>query len=667
MIVWLASYPRSGNTLLRVILNRSFGITSYSVYNDPIDIGADRATASAVGHASLPAEWCPAAARDGNDTWFVKTHDLQPGPDKAIYVIRDGREAMVSFLNYLTHYGREPVDLSDVVTGAVPFGSWSDHVEGWDPAARPDTLLLRYEELAADPVAHLPVIARFIGRDTVPGVLPTFADLHAVNPAFFRSGRVDSWKGVFSEDLHRLFWVLHGGVMLRYGYGQGLPPDLGLLDTTEGRALADAVRIGFRSVALKRRALAGQVGEERRIARQAAEEVRAVSKELRADIARFIMRVWDLEDENKGLAAGFGDRGRELDRMQRTVSWRLSYPLRKAAAALGGRKAPSPPPVRAARGIDLSGQMEEDYGRHRSGLKYGLRHLLPLHDPAGAALDIFVERTFLWDGFESRPHRKPWVGFIHIPPSPPGWFHQEQSNEALMATAAWKRSLPLCRGLFTLSEHHRRHLETMIDIPMETILLPTETPDLTWSEERFLANPRRAIVQVGWWLRKLHAIHQLPRSDYRKILLSVEHPSLPVLMAREREILMREGTFTPDMYATVENMSYRSDEEYDRLLAENIVFCHLYDSSANNAVVECIVRNTPILVNPIDPVREYLGDAYPFYFDSHEEAVSKAMDLDLVIRAHRYLVDLPVKARLSGDGFRGAFTASGIYRSLLAG
>ncbi len=50
MIVWLASYPRSGNTFFRVILNSIFDIKTYSIYDDKGDIGADEKTSETVGH-----------------------------------------------------------------------------------------------------------------------------------------------------------------------------------------------------------------------------------------------------------------------------------------------------------------------------------------------------------------------------------------------------------------------------------------------------------------------------------------------------------------------------------------------------------------------------------------------------------------------------------------
>jgi hypothetical protein len=37
MIVWLASYPRSGNTFVRTLLHSAFGLESYSLHCDEGD------------------------------------------------------------------------------------------------------------------------------------------------------------------------------------------------------------------------------------------------------------------------------------------------------------------------------------------------------------------------------------------------------------------------------------------------------------------------------------------------------------------------------------------------------------------------------------------------------------------------------------------------------
>jgi hypothetical protein len=59
--------------------------------------------------------------------------------------------------------------------------------------------------------------------------------------------------------------------------------------------------------------------------------------------------------------------------------------------------------------------------------------------------------------------------------------------------------------------------------------------------------------------------------------------------------------------------------EYDELLSQNIVFVDLFDASANNTVLECIVRRTPIIVNRLEGVVEYLGEDYPLYFSELSE------------------------------------------------
>lgn len=314
--------------------------------------------------------------------------------------------------------------------------------------------------------------------------------------------------------------------------------------------------------------------------------------------------------------------------------------------------------------IDISGQLEGFYGQHRSGWSYVLKILAKLHKPGGILLDSFIERTFSWHPDGPRANLQPWIGFIHVPPNVPPWFQHEQSNDYIFNTEYWLKSLPFCQGLFTLSYYHRKNLEKKLDIPINHLIHPTEIPRVKWSWGKFKANQEKKIVQVGWWLRKLHTIFQLPTQKYRKIFLKVTHTDLDSLMKKEREILLKEGQFDEKMMETVQQIIYIPHKDYDKLLAENIVIINLYDSSANNTVLECIVRNTPILVNPIEPVMEYLGEDYPLYFSSLEEAAEKAENLDLLYNAHRYLLNHPLKEKLKGDYFLESLVHSDIYQDL---
>ena len=322
-----------------------------------------------------------------------------------------------------------------------------------------------------------------------------------------------------------------------------------------------------------------------------------------------------------------------------------------------------PPTPSSPRRVNLKGEPGEYFGNHRSGWAFAVAALAPAHDPRAIYLNTFIEKTFVWDPPAARPITEPWLGIIHIPPHVPPWFLAHQSNEALFAGAAWRASLPHCRGLFTLSQHHRRHLQThgRLSVPVEALLHPTEEVSAKWSPEAFERNPRRCIIQVGWWLRVLHGIFELPACGLEKVFLRARPESfLDELVVKERDIREKQGLFKRSMYATARVADAVGPQEYDRLLSENIVFLNLYDASANNTILECIARNTPVLVNPISPVIEYLGEGYPLYYRSMNEAAAKAADMGLLRRAHEYLSTLAIKPRLTGDAFRESLLASGL-------
>ncbi len=117
-------------------------------------------------------------------------------------------------------------------------------------------------------------------------------------------------------------------------------------------------------------------------------------------------------------------------------------------------------------------------------------------------------------------------------------------------------------------------------------------------------------------------------------------------------------------YSSAKVLSFVTNEEYDTLLSENIAFTDIYDASANNVIVECMVRNTPLLINPIEPVVEYLGKDYPFYFSSLEEAAEKLENDDLIYQTHLYLRNHPNKKKLTYDYFVESLKNSDIYKNI---
>lgn len=89
--------------------------------------------------------------------------------------------------------------------------------------------------------------------------------------------------------------------------------------------------------------------------------------------------------------------------------------------------------------------------------------------------------------------------------------------------------------------------------------------------------------------------------------------------------------------------------EYDELLSKNIVFIDLFDAAANNTILECIIRNTPILVNKITPIFEYLPEDYPLYFNDLDE-IPTLLTNEKILDAHNYLIKLD-KSELTLDFF----------------
>jgi hypothetical protein len=54
MIVWLASFPRSGNTMLRILLHRFYGRLSYSLYEEGAVDGTARENSFGTRAAAHP-------------------------------------------------------------------------------------------------------------------------------------------------------------------------------------------------------------------------------------------------------------------------------------------------------------------------------------------------------------------------------------------------------------------------------------------------------------------------------------------------------------------------------------------------------------------------------------------------------------------------------------
>lgn len=228
--VFVASYPRSGNTWLRFMLYEILVGQSSSFVNIHQlvpDIGQQDAA-------------LPLLAQSGR---LIKTHEpYRREYRKAIYLVRDARDVALSEFAYQKALGVIPDDfevyLQRFLRGQVnPFGSWVEHVNSWMMAKddeRAEILLVRYDKLRRDPEESLAAMMEFLAVNVERQVIQRAIANNSVekmrvkekaNPQkasakgrFIREGAVGGWSEAFTPAQALLFEQSTGTVLQRLGY-----------------------------------------------------------------------------------------------------------------------------------------------------------------------------------------------------------------------------------------------------------------------------------------------------------------------------------------------------------------------------------------------------------------------------------------------------------------
>jgi len=221
MIIWLASYPRSGNTLLRTVLYQCIGLNSYSmdpvkkIKNNPLKLTNTSHITGALHYKDSNWESFYQRASQSNKIFFVKTHTHPVDEQPVIYVIRDGRSATLSYLDYYqSKFPEANRSLDQIISGDDVYGGWTEHYRAWSRHNGP-SLFLRFEELVHGSQETLQRIANFIGHhgSIKPWKNPR-EELNQLAPWFFRQGET-TWKAREPWKNHhdRLFYAMHGELM----------------------------------------------------------------------------------------------------------------------------------------------------------------------------------------------------------------------------------------------------------------------------------------------------------------------------------------------------------------------------------------------------------------------------------------------------------------------
>lgn len=241
MLVWVACYPRSGNTLTMLVLRDVFGISRVAaVYGRQVTWGFAGNLEELPPTLESAASWQPPeelanlrdddlldALRQHSESYFVKTHLRSKAADSApaLYLVRDGRDALVSHAHLVQerprfrdmNFDRRLAAL--IHPGIRAQGGWSGNVRAWRRRSAP-TAIARFEDLIDDPVAVVTGACAELGipLPEPAGELRSFSELHESYPSLFRRGMVGAWRDEMPPHLQERFWRVHGAEMEALGY-----------------------------------------------------------------------------------------------------------------------------------------------------------------------------------------------------------------------------------------------------------------------------------------------------------------------------------------------------------------------------------------------------------------------------------------------------------------
>jgi len=275
-IIWLASYPKSGNTWFRaflsVLLNdgdldinqmKITGIFSSKVlFENFTDL--DPAYLYDSEAKALQTEvFMHLAQFFQKKDLFIKIHDAytyrnddQPLVPSlctrcAIYFIRNPLDVVGSFANHIGGTIDEAIRLmnkSDCALAVQPDNynlnnqfkqlmlSWSGHVESWTAGLPFPVMVIRYEDMIADTYVAFSKALTFMGiaaaKEQIEAAIAAstfeqlqkkeqekgFYEKNIKSPVFFRKGKAGNWKNELTESQIADITANHKAVMTRYNY-----------------------------------------------------------------------------------------------------------------------------------------------------------------------------------------------------------------------------------------------------------------------------------------------------------------------------------------------------------------------------------------------------------------------------------------------------------------
>lgn len=285
-------------------------------------------------------------------------------------------------------------------------------------------------------------------------------------------------------------------------------------------------------------------------------------------------------------------------------------------------------------------------GTHVAGWPWAMSLLAPLHGDDGILFDDWVEKTFRKAG--AKPHAEPWAGVFHHPPPTgvPPWAGPMASCAGLWESEAFVASLPHLKVAIALSEHLATYLRTRLSCPVHVVKYPAAPITDGWSFDRW-KEAGRPLVQAGAFLRNTRCIDQVDWPRRLKLLGGRGHERG---WDENCEALWRERGDRAE-FAGVERRDKLPPNTYRDRLNSSVMLMEGFAASASTLVGECVANGTPICLNHLPSLVEYVGHDYPLLFHSPTEVGTMLADDGRVLAASEHLRGLD-RGWLEPDEFR---------------
>jgi hypothetical protein len=166
--VFIVGYPKSGNTWFQNLVS---GIM-YGV--DP------RLSPPLLSNDLVPDVHFNEYYHRYSTPMFFKSHSL-PRPDyrRVVYLLRDGRDAMVSYFHYLEAIEKKQLDFLELIKTGLSLlpCKWHEHIQAWhrNPYSA-EILVIKYEDLIRQPVVELERFCQFTNTRREHSLLESVAE-----------------------------------------------------------------------------------------------------------------------------------------------------------------------------------------------------------------------------------------------------------------------------------------------------------------------------------------------------------------------------------------------------------------------------------------------------------------------------------------------------------